>query len=225
MKAGNNNLDTSVRQEKERNIWDRLASGYDANTGKTYKDAYRESIDRTKKLLDATDRVLEIGCGTGINSLGIASQCSSVTGVDISPVMIEQARTKAASENVQNLTFEVFDGYTLPFDSAAFDKVLLFNILYIVKEPQTLLAEAHRLLKPGGLLVTATDCLKEPVDLYSRIVMGYEWAMHKLGIIPFISFYRKKDVESLISQKGFTLMETANLHPSPVNYYVMAKKE
>ncbi len=218
-------MDTSIRQEKERKIWDRLASGYDANTGKTYKGAYLESIERTKKLLDSTDQVLEIGCGTGIIALGIANRCGSVTGVDISPVMIEQARTKAASENVQNVTFEVFDGYSLPLGDSSFDTVLLFNVLYIVKEPQTLLAEAGRLLKPGGILVSATDCLAEPVNLYSRIVMAYEWVMHKLGIIPFISFFRKKDVENLLTENGFTVKETAILHPAPVNFYVMAKKE
>ncbi len=218
-------MDKTIRQEKERKIWDRLAANYDNNTGSTYKEAYRDSIARIKKLLKGSERVLEIGCGTGIVSLGIAPQAGSVTGVDISPEMIGRAKAKAVSENVQNATFEIFDGYSLPFNDGSFDVVLLFNILYIVKEPETLLAEARRLLKPGGILATATDCLAEPVDLYSRIVMAFEWMMHKMGTIAFIAFYRKKDVEDLIERNGFTIKETANLHPSPVNYYILAEKK
>ncbi len=218
-------MEENIRQKNERSFWDRMADQYDRNTEKTYRSAYQESIDRTARQLSKSDRVLEIGCGTGIISLGISGHALSVTGVDISPRMIEMAKAKALSEKITNVDFQTYDGYSLPFGDNSFDRVLLFNLLHIVKEPDSILKESRRLLKPGGLLVSATDCYAEPAAFINRVMLVIEKIMKTLGFIPYLSFFRKMDVDSLLKSNGFTIMETADLHPSPVNYYVMAKKE
>ncbi|MBN1811331.1 MAG: class I SAM-dependent methyltransferase [Anaerolineae bacterium] len=217
-------MNDATRQEKERSLWDKQAPGYDRRNLKVYKNTYDLSIQKTRAILSPDQKVLEIGCGTGIISLGIAPFVKSVVATDISPQMIAVAKSKAESLSITNVEFRVHDGYALPYDDQAFDAVLLFNVLHFVKEPTALLHEAHRLLKPSGHLFSATDCYAEPVPLPFRIGLGIQKLLNVLGIIPFMGYYRKEDIHHLFEQCSFASIETDVLHPTPVNYYLLARK-
>jgi ubiquinone/menaquinone biosynthesis C-methylase UbiE len=214
-----------ARQEKARSLWDRQAPSYDKRNLKIYKSAYELSIQKTRTVLLPDQKVLEIGCGTGIIALGIAPLVKSVVATDISPQMMYVAKSKAESLSITNVEFRVCDGYALPYDDQAFDAILLFNVLHFVKEPTTLLHEAHRLLKPSGHLVSATDCYAEPVPLPFRIGLGVQRLLNRMGIIPFIGYYKKKDLHQLFEQYAFAVVGTDVLHPAPVNYYVLARRK
>ena len=97
-------------------------------------------------------KVLEVGCGTGPVARVIAAwpNVSEVVGVDPSPYLVEKARTLGAG--VPNLVFEVGDGKGLSFDEASFDVVILHTVLTHVSGPESVLAEAHRVLRRGGWL-------------------------------------------------------------------------
>jgi ubiquinone/menaquinone biosynthesis C-methylase UbiE len=213
-----------TRQEKERSLWDKQAPGYDRRSLKIYERAYDLSIQKARATLSPEHQVLEIGCGTGIIALGIAPCVDSVVATDISPQMIAVAKSKAEGLAISNVDFRVCDGYSLPYESQAFDSVLLFNVLHCVKEPTALLREAHRLLKPSGLLVSATDCYAEPVPLPVRLMLGIQKLLNRLGVIPFLWQYEKKDLHQLFERCSFAVVETDVLHPAPVNYYLLAKK-
>jgi ubiquinone/menaquinone biosynthesis C-methylase UbiE len=217
-------MDDAIRQKKERAIWDKQAPGYDKRNLKVYENAYDLSIQKTRAVLSPDQKVLEVGCGTGIISLGIAPFVKSVVATDISPEMISVAKSKAESLPITNVEFRVCDGYLLPYDSQAFDVVLLFNVLHFVKEPTALLHEAHRLLKPSGYLVSATDCYAEAVPFSFRIGLGVQKLLNLMGIIPFMWYYEKEDIHQLLKQCSFASVETDVLHPTPVNYYLLARK-
>jgi len=217
-------MDETTRQRKERSLWDKQAAGYDGRTLRTFEDAYHQSIERTIAALEPRDHVLEIGCGTGIITLGIASHVASVTGTDISPEMIAVAQGKAQSQDADNVTFRVADGYALPFDDGSFDAVLIFNTLHVVKEPEALLAEAHRLLKPGRPLITATDCYAEPVPLSIKLMLVAQTLLTWVGVIAYMRNYTRAELRQLIKQSGFTVEEMAVLHPAPVNTFILARK-
>jgi len=217
-------MNSSARQKKESSIWNKLATGYDSRVLKIYKEAYDLSIHRTCSILSPDQQVLEIGCGTGIISLGIAPFVERVVATDISPKMISIAKGKADILAISNVDFRVCDGYSLPFDDQSFDVVLLFNTLHVVKEPTALLHEAHRLLKPSGYLVSATDCCAEPVPLLTRLMLGLQRLLNLLGIIPFAWYYKKEDFHQVFEQCSFAIVETDVLHPVPVNYYLLARK-
>ena len=70
-------------------------------------------------------KVLEIGCGTGIVTLGVASCVESIVATDISPQMIAVAKGKAEDRTVSNVEFHVIDGYALPYDDQGFDAHVL----------------------------------------------------------------------------------------------------
>jgi ubiquinone/menaquinone biosynthesis C-methylase UbiE len=217
-------MNETTRQRKERALWDKMAAGYDGRTLDRFEDAYDQSIQRTIAALEPSDRVLEIGCGTGIITLGIAPHVAGVTGTDISPEMIAVARKKAQSRDVDNVSFRVADGYDLPFDTESFDAVLVFNTLHVVKEPETLLKEARRLLRPGRPLITATDCYAEPVPLRIRLMLAAQTLLNWLGVIAFMRNYTRSELRQLMMRNGFTVEEMAVLHPAPVNAFILARK-
>lgn len=96
--------------------------------------------------------VLEVGCGTGVVCRVVAEwpNVATVMGVDPSPAFLAKAR--ALSDGVVGIEYEEGDGKSLRFDDASFDVVILHTILTHVPGPEAFLAEAHRVLKPGGSL-------------------------------------------------------------------------
>jgi ubiquinone/menaquinone biosynthesis C-methylase UbiE len=97
-------------------------------------------------------RVLEITCGTGAATRFLADlpHVSQAVGVDPSPVFITKARELAG--RLQNLTFQVADGRALTWEDRSFDAVLFHTTLCHIPKPEEALAEALRVLRPGGSL-------------------------------------------------------------------------
>ncbi len=110
------------------------------------------------------DRVLDVGCGAGLDALVAAAAVGpdgEVTGVDITPVMIERACEAAAAAPWASVTFLVADAAEhLPFDDGSFDVVQSNGCLNLSPHKRELLAEVHRVLRPGGRLALCDAVLK-----------------------------------------------------------------
>lgn len=103
-------------------------------------------------LLDLGD-VLDLASGDGVFAELIAAHAASVTCVDVSTAVIDAARRRLAG--VGNVAFHLGDMHRLPFADASFDHVFAMHALSYSTEPARLLAEAARLLRPGGRVVVA----------------------------------------------------------------------
>ncbi|MCY4102268.1 MAG: class I SAM-dependent methyltransferase [bacterium] len=96
--------------------------------------------------------VLDVGCGPGTITLGLARRAGRVVGVDMSPEMVEACGALAAREGVANVSFEAGSAYELPFDGDAFDMVYAHQVLQHLADPVAALREFRRVLRPGGLV-------------------------------------------------------------------------
>jgi ubiquinone/menaquinone biosynthesis C-methylase UbiE len=98
-------------------------------------------------------RIVEIGCGSGSIARMIADRPSvgDVVGFDPSPILIERARHVSAAAS--DVSFQVADGRDLPMPDASFDAAVLHRVLSHAPSPEELVAEAFRVLVPGGRVV------------------------------------------------------------------------
>jgi len=117
------------------------------------------------------ERVLDLACGTGIVARTIAHHldgAAHLTGLDLSPAMIEVGCTTAAREGAI-IAWQVGAADALPFPDEAFDLVTIQQGLQFFLNPAAALQEVHRVLVPGGRLVSAawTGIANNPV-LQSR---------------------------------------------------------
>jgi len=137
--------------------------------------------------------VLEIGCGTGAVTRALARWpgVSKATGIDPSATFV--AKAKSLSTGTANVSFEVGDGRSLPFDADSFHVVVVHTTLCHVPDPQKLLLEAERVLQPNGWLAvfdgdyaTATvatgdfDPLSVCVDAFRSGFVHDSWLVRRL---------------------------------------------
>lgn len=98
-------------------------------------------------------RVLDLGCGPGSITLGLAETVApgEVVGVDLQPSQVAQAQALGAARGMMNARFEVADVYRLPFPDGSFDAAFAHVVLMHLREPVRALAEMRRVLRPGGI--------------------------------------------------------------------------
>lgn len=97
-------------------------------------------------------KILDIGCGAGFFSILLAKSGHEVTGIDLTPNMIEEAKLLTAEQSC-TADFLVMDAEKLSFADNSFDAVIARNVTWNLPHPATAYAEWLRVLKSGGLLL------------------------------------------------------------------------
>lgn len=126
--------------------YNKFSTGYENERSKRYHRFLDESEVRIARPYVEGKDVLEVGCGTGLIMERLAPMASSVTGVDLSPGMLEKARARGLSVHEADAT-------SLPFENGQFDTVVSFKVLAHIERIREALAEAARVTRPGGHLV------------------------------------------------------------------------
>ena len=99
-------------------------------------------------------KVLDVACGTGNLALPAARLGANVTGVDIAPNLVEQARANAARAGL-NAQFDEGDAEALPYEDASFDAVVTMFGAMFAPRPELVAAELKRVTRPGGIIAMA----------------------------------------------------------------------
>jgi SAM-dependent methyltransferase len=99
-------------------------------------------------------KVLDVACGTGNLALPAARAGATVTGVDLAPNLVEQARENAKREGL-SVQFDEGDAEALPYDDASFDAVVTMFGAMFAPRPELVAAELKRVCRPGGFIAMA----------------------------------------------------------------------
>jgi SAM-dependent methyltransferase len=105
--------------------------------------------------LAAARSILALGCGTGVEVRALKRRPESrgeVVGVDHSPRLIDEARQRAEAEGLTGVDFRIGDARALDLSDGSFDIVLAHTLLSHVPTPLTVIQEARRVVRPGGIV-------------------------------------------------------------------------
>lgn len=201
-------------------FWNKRSEVFDEQVLKIYETAYKKTIVRTLEYVKKTDEVLDIGCGTGVTTIELAKSVGHITAIDTSPDMMKQAEQKAEAAGAGNITFYRADLFDKMFSAGQFDVIMIFNVLLYIREQDSAIKRLYELLKPGGHLLLAADCLK-----YSLTKEALKkWFRSRTGRMPFVKFYTPKSLMSSVKLHEFQILKAEELHAQPVNLFIAAKK-
>ena len=202
-------------------FWDKLAVKYAAQPV-SHPDAYAQTLERVASYLKPTDRVLELGCGTGSTALTLASHAGRILATDYSAGMIAQAEAKIGVENVSFLQADVFSP---AFEPGSFNVVMGFNLFHLIPDVDAAMARVHDLLAPGGLFISKSPCLAErSLGLKFGLLKRLIPLMQMVGKAPFVRFETIAELDTRIARAGFEIVETGNYPVRPPNHFVVARR-
>lgn len=204
------------KKRDNKNFWNRYAKIYDIEIHRFNSSAYSEMYRLMSAVLTKEMRVLEIATGTGLIAINIAESVQSVEATDFSPKMIEAAMKKNIPDNVH---FSVEDASALSFAAQTFDAVIISNALHIMPDPELVLKNIKRVLKPNGILIAPT--------FSHGHLNNSTWNLNAfvLKIIGFETYSKWKPEEyvSFISENGFSIKKWKVLRAAFPLVYLEAK--
>jgi SAM-dependent methyltransferase len=198
--------DFSAFAEMERSSWS------DATRASGYVELFASAPDQAiESLLDAARanrdlKTLDLCCGHGNVSAALLSRGCQVIGIDFSPAMLAFARARAPKA-----TFIEADAQALPFDDAEFDIVVSnLGVCHVPDQPRAL-AEARRVLRPGGKFAMTVWCGPATSPCFAVVYEAIKVHGHPDVSAPigpdFHQFARREVATKLLSDAGFSNVE------------------
>ena len=145
-----------VREYWNRHIHDLEITTHPVGSRGFFDDLDQYHFEKLHHLLRLVDfdgyrgrRVLEVGCGAGVDLARFAKGGAEVVGVDLASSAIDLARANFEQQGLSG-EFRVADGEALPFPESSFDFVFAHGVVQYTTNPQRLVDECRRVLKPGG---------------------------------------------------------------------------
>jgi 2-polyprenyl-6-hydroxyphenyl methylase/3-demethylubiquinone-9 3-methyltransferase len=160
--------------------------------------------------LQKCSTVLDIGCGGGLLTQFLADRGHHVAGIDLSEGSLAVARKKDLVSRIQYIHGS---GYALPFSENTFDAVCAMDLLEHVEDPNKIIQEASRVLKPGGLFFFHT--FNRNLLSYLLVIKGVEWCLKntppRMHVYPL--FLKPKELARLCAASYLEMQEMKGVAP------------
>jgi len=191
---------------KQRRVWDKTARGYD----KQIAFFERIQFDGGREWVGARARgaVLDVAIGTGRNLPFYAADVQ-VTGIDVSPAMLNIARERAAELGISVELVER-DAEALPLDDNTFDTVVCALSLCTIPNNARAVAEMARVLKPGGNLLLLDHIGSTWPPIYAA-----QWLLERITIRAAGEHFTRRQLP-LVQAAGLTVVESERLKAGTV---------
>lgn len=142
------------------------------------------------------ERVLDIGCGLGNQTLLLAQKCGHITGIEINPEFITTAQWFAEQVgNKVNVDFEHRRLEEIHFPSDTFDFIFSICVLEHIPDHESIVQEVKRILKPGGRLLLSVDSL---AAIDSQRLVDIHKKKHSVQ-----KYYNREELKNLLKERGF----------------------
>lgn len=171
--------------------------------------------DRTAALEEFThctlgDRLLDVGCGSGVHMIRFLDRCAHVAGVDYSEAMIALARDTLKDVAPDKWELHCADAASLPFPDSSFDIVIAMGLLDYVPSATDVLREFSRVLKPGGQAIFTIP--KSP-SIFSllRSRLGNFVKRHLFSLPPVGNVQTRTSLQALVENAGFQVLEVRSI--------------
>ena len=178
----------------------RVSGFYDLTFGQVFRPGQKKLVSMME--CTTADRVLEIGIGTGTSYKYYPTE-THVTGIDISPDMLEKAKINIQKDNLKNKNVLLMNGEQLKFDDNSFDKVVGMYVVSVTQNPNLLINEMKRVCKPNGDIYLVNHFSFDTDSKFLKILeKGLMPVSKYLGWRPYFPFsefnaYAKLNVQSI----------------------------
>lgn len=181
-------------------FWDKIADRY-LKQPITDVASYEKKLQVTQEYFQPNMEVLEIGCGTGSTAIVHAPYIKHIRAVDFSANMIDIAQTRAAAQNIPNITFEQSSIDELDISYQTLDAVLGLSILHLLEDKEGVIAKVFDMLKPGGIFVTSTVCLGDKMAWFKWIAPIGKF----LGFFPLVKVFTVEELANSLTDAHFKI--------------------
>lgn len=167
-------------------------------------------LDVIRRNIGYHAEILDMGCGGGFLSNDLAAAGHTVTGIDLSTSSLRVAESRDRTHSVR---YQQGDVYQVPFPRESFDVVTAMDLLEHVSDPQKVISEATRVLRPGGLFLFNTFN-KNPLA-WLVVIKGMEWFVKNTpkNYHVYSLFISPKKLENWMEEVGLEPMEIRGIRP------------
>jgi ubiquinone/menaquinone biosynthesis C-methylase UbiE len=219
MKVTKHKMMTNIKET----YWSRFAGDYEKRQAFVAgDDLIRIMMDRLRNETNLR-YVLELGCGTGLFTEIICQNAKTVTATDFSDEMIIKARE--LRQSLPNVRFSKEDATNLSFEEQSFDTVFMANLVHIIADPDKVITESLRVLKPGGRIIITSFAI-DAMSFFNKIKMASRYVKifgrvseesRKVKINP-------KVVEQMLIKKNVSMLNNELLGNATRAMFIVAKK-
>ena len=175
-------------------------------------------IDSSMAYLEKDNDVLDFGCGSGAITNKISKEVRAIDAIDISSGMLDFAKEQAEISSISNVDYIQASIFDARFDNNKYNVISAFNVLHYIDDMPRLINRIHTLLKPNGIFISSTACLKERISLIGSLVL----LLGKIGLIPKMYFYKSNELEALIMNENFDVITSEKLSKLP-EYFIVTR--